>query len=173
MKNIVVADFDETLLPYDSENVYVYKQIRRGNIKILTWFLLRKLKIISYAKFVEYLQNEMSKKDLTAFVNKLYADIDQEVLNQVLSYKNEHSEMILLSASPHCYIEKVAEKINFKGYGSTYYDGKFRQLYDVNKAIFIQEKYPKTDYRYTFSISDSETDLTLLKLFEKYELIKK
>ena len=173
MKNIVVADFDDTLLPYDSERYYILNEIKKGNLKIIFYAILRKLRILNHTRFAECLYNEMKNKDLTLFVDKLFADINQDILQQVLSYKDENTELILLSASPSCYIKKIAERLHFKGIGSDYFDNLFIHLYADNKALFIQMNYPKSEYRYKFSISDSKSDLTLLRLFEEYELIEK
>ena len=173
MKNIIVADFDDTLLPYDSERYYIIHEIKKGNLKMIFFAILRKVRIINHTRFAEFLYKEMKNKDLSLFVDKLVSEINQQVLQQVLSYKDEDTEVILLSASPSCYINKVAKRLGFTGYGSDYYDGVFIHLYADNKAKFIQEKYPKTDYVYKFSISDSPTDLPLLALFDTYVLIPK
>jgi len=173
MKNIVVADFDDTLLPYDSERYYILTEIKKGNPKIIFYAILRKLRILNHERFAECLYNEMKNKDLSLFVDKLFADINQDIVHEVLSYKEASTELILLSASPSCYIKPIAERLNFIGYGSGYFEGTFSHLYADNKALFIQKNYPKTEYRYKFSISDSETDLRLLRLFDTYQLIPK
>lgn len=173
MKNIIVADFDDTLLPYDSERYYIINEIKKGNLKMMVYELLRKVRIVNHTRFAECLFNEMKNKDLTLFVDKLVSEINQQVLHQVLSYKDEDTEVILLSASPACYIQPVAERLGLSGYGSDYFNGVFIHLYADNKAKFMQEKYPKTEYVYKFSISDSPTDLRLLTLFDEYVLIPK
>ena len=170
----MVIDFDKTLLPYDSLRYYVLSRVKLGDLRILCYAILRKIRILSKTHFSYLIGNHFSTTaNLAEFVNKIYKDIDTKIINQVSAYADNDTEIILLSASPAVYIEEVARKIGFVGYGSHLVNGKYFHLCGENKLKFILEKYPVEDYKYIYSISDSEMDLPFLNLFEKYELLRK
>ncbi|MDR3704398.1 MAG: HAD family hydrolase [Paludibacteraceae bacterium] len=173
MKKIVVVDFDKTLLPYDSLRYYVLSRVKIGDLRMLCYIFLRKMRFLTKKHFSYLISKHFSNTgDVTEFVNKICQDIDIRILSKVSTYAdNNDTEIILLSASPAVYIEEVARKIGFVGYGSHYINGKYFYLCGENKLKFILEKYPVEKYRYIYSISDSETDLPLLSLFEKYDLL--
>jgi phosphoserine phosphatase len=174
MKKIVVVDFDKTLLPYDSLRYYVLSRVTIGDLRMLSYVFLRKMRLLTKKNFSYLISKHFLKaKDITQFVNRIYQDIDTLILNKVLAYVDNETEIILLSASPSVYIEAVAQKIGFVGYGSHLVNGEYLHLCGENKLKFILEKYPTEKYRYVYSISDSEADLPLLNLFEKHELLKK
>ena len=46
-------------------------------------------------------------------------------------------------------------------------------MYGENKEKFIKREYPMDKYIYNYAISDSISDLSLLRLFDNYDLLIK
>lgn len=171
MKKLVVVDFDKTLLPYDSLRYYVLLRIKRGDVAVLCYAFFRKIRVLSKKRFSCLIDKHFSENSVAGLVEKFSLDIDKDVLSRILNYVDDDTQIVLLSASPTIYVEKIALKLGFIGYGSYYCDGEYFYLHGTNKQKFILEKYKKEEYRYVYSIADNKSDLPLLWLFEKYDLI--
>lgn len=168
-KKINVIDLDKTLLKIDSLR---YMLLWRLSIKMLWPIVLRLLKLTSKAQFCAavvdrietvYFRND---KELEAFLASIIQYIDQSVLKFVEDNTDESTMNIILSASPDYYVAKLASSLNMIGHGSKYKDGKFLHCYAENKVDFLLSQYPETEFIYNMSISDSFTDINLLKKFQ-------
>jgi hypothetical protein len=177
MKKINVIDLDKTLIPYDSFRYYVMEKIRSGNIKILIFSVLRKLRLLSASEFKRkvILQTSLliNNKDLEQISLKILNSINSEVYDIIIENTDNETINILCSASPDAYVKKVAEHFNWIGYGSYFNGIDFCHMWGENKLRFIESNYPSNKYIYNFAISDSEIDLQLLKTFNKYKLLKR
>jgi len=176
MKKINVIDLDETLIPFDSFRFFVIEKIKSVDIKIIYLTLLRKLRLLSASGYKKKVILNTKLTDNSKEVDKIVSTILQSINNDVMEIIKNNSDNettnILCSASPDIYVKKVAEYFGWKGFGS-YIDGKnFYYMYGENKLEFIQNNYPSIKYIYNFAISDSESDLKLLKKFKEYKLVK-
>ena len=175
MKKINVIDLDKTLIPYDSFRSYVVEKIKSGNIKVLLFSLLRKLRLLSASEFKRkvILQTSLliNNKDIEHISLKILNSINSEVYDIIIENTDNETINILCSASPDVYVKKVAEHFGWIGLGSFFNDKKFYHMWGKNKIKFIKEKYPSNEYIYNFAISDSQSDLQLLMQFKKYEII--
>jgi phosphoserine phosphatase len=178
-KRINVIDLDNTLIPFDSFRKLVFKEIFKCNVKII---------IISFLRFLRLISDDNFKKDIIDIldkrpsISKLYANF-AEVIFKKINYDvlslietnttKDRAINILCSASPNEYVQIIANRLGWVGSGSGYYDSKFINMYGENKKIFIKKKYPSDKYIYNFSISDSKSDLDLLKMFDNYMLFEK
>lgn len=176
MKKINVIDLDKTLIPYDSFRYYVVEKIKSGNIKILIFSVLRKLRLLSLSEFKRrvVLQTNFfnNSKDIDKISSNILNSINSEVIDIVKDNTDKDTINVLCSASPDIYVKKVAEQFGWVGFGSFFNKEEFYHMWGENKLRFIESNYPSNKYIYNFAISDSESDLKLLKQFKKYELVK-
>jgi len=104
---------------------------------------------------------------LDNYANTIYKDIDNRVLNNVLSKTDKDTHNILISASPHLYVKRIIELLEWKGSGSYFEEGKFINLYSQEKVNWLSNNYPSSKFKYYFAISNCHSDDYLLNLFEK------
>lgn len=172
MKKINVIDLDKTLIPYDSFEKLVKKEIRHFNLIAIYLTILRVLRFIPPGNYKEKITNLMRKKyGKTYFVNfakNLYNDIDSLVLEEVHKESDYNTINVIISASPDLYVNYLVEEMNWVGLGS-YFDEnkKFIHLHGIGKIIWLKENFPVEDFQYNLAISDSSSDDELLKLFKK------
>ncbi len=171
-KNINIIDFDETLIPYDSFRFLIKEELIKLDLFVIWFTFLRVARLISMKKYkkhlVKYLQKKHKTEYFKRFADKLFLDINKEVLNLIAEETEENTINILVSASPNLFVKYVIKKLNWEGKGS-YFDreGIFIHLYNKNKISWLKENYKLEDYNYNFAISDSSTDDELLSLFNK------
>ena len=173
-KEINVVDLDRTLIPFDS--VRRLTILNLYDIRILKLVAKRVLRQIDKMKFKKYVMAVLYKKKwgekrIYEFVDYLYKNIDQNIFQNIQRNASRQTIIILLSASPDVYVSLLATKIGWIGYGSVLESGI--EMYGINKLMFLNKKYPDASYVYKFSISDSISDLPLLKQFEKWELVSR
>lgn len=172
-----VIDLDNTLIPFDSFRLLLIKQIKNFNIRVSFFTALRLLRIISQPAYkrliVDFIKNEKYNSLINSFANDLVKSIDNALMGTVQKHTDSYTINVLCSASPGIYVEPLADQLGWVGYGSNYYKGKFIHLYGENKISFITKKYPKQEFHYNFAVSDSKSDLELLKMFDAYLLVSK
>lgn len=176
MISLYVFDFDKTLIPYDSFRRYVLYWLKYMPIVLLKLLILRKLKILDSGKFKNRIIQSVSKHPKfqsknQKFIEKVIPDVNKELINNNIEKDISEKLIFILSASPDIYIKGVVDAIGLKGKGSFSFNNQFIHLYGSEKVKFIKENYPRENYRYVYSISDSSSDLELLTLFESYDLI--
>jgi len=176
---INVIDLDNTLIPFDSFQKLVLNYVIKCNCKITIITFLRFVRLIKASYFKEKIINILEKENAISemykdFAEKVLININEDILKIVEAHSKDDDVInILCSASPKGYVQIIAEKLGWIGYGSGYYNGKFINMYGKNKEKFIKERYPIDRYKYNFAISDSESDINLLKLFGNYKLLKR
>lgn len=177
-KRINVIDLDNTLIPFDSFRKLVFQQILKCNVKIIIISFLRFSRLITADNFkkniIDVLETRPSAtKIYTNFAEIILKDFNYGVFSLVkTNSKKDETINILCSASPDKYIQIVANKLGWVGFGSGYYESNFINMHGENKEKFIRKKYPTDKYIYNFAISDSKSDLGLLKLFDNYKWLK-
>jgi phosphoserine phosphatase len=175
MKSINVIDLDKTLIPFDSFRYLVVDEMKAFNIKVILLVAVRKLKLIKAKTFKNHLIKTL-KLDTNTKLNRKMVDlinssIDREILEEINQESDDNTINILCSASADSYVKDVAKHLGWEGYGSFTNEGNFYHMYGENKLKFIEENFPKSNYNYNFAISDSSSDLDLLKIFKKHRLI--
>ncbi|PID94134.1 MAG: hypothetical protein CSA95_04345 [Bacteroidetes bacterium] len=176
-KGLIVVDLDKTLLDFDSFRYLTLQNI--WNYKILYYTFLRKLRFLSAYDFKEkvmsFILKNKGEKYFEGFVDNLVNSIDKKVYNHVLNYQSEGDEILLLSASPKYYVDKIARNIKWASYGSTFKEidknMENLHLYGDEKVNYLTKNYLSETYQYKYAISDSLSDMKLLTLFEKYTLL--
>ena len=172
MKELNVIDFDKTLIPVDSFRLFVIHGIKKYYVGFILLSLLRSCRIISSSSFknrIIKLSDCIDRNELYIFIDNIMELINPSVLKKINSYTNSNTINILCSASPDFYISPIAEKLNMIGKGSYItFDNKFYHMYGINKVKFLLSQFPQSDYTYKFAISDSESDLELLSMFEDH-----
>lgn len=175
MKSINVIDLDKTLIPFDSFRYLVMSEMKSLNLKIIFLVIIRKIKFIKAKTFKKYvikaLKLNINSKLNSAMVNLIMSSIDKKILEKIQYESDNNTINILCSASADSYVSEVAKHLGWKGYGSHTNEKVFYHMYGINKLKFIESIFPKSEYQYNFAISDSSSDLELLKKFKKYDLI--
>lgn len=172
MKNLIVIDLDKTLIPFDSFKKYLFGWVRHFPLKIPLLLLERKLRITKQYQFKTKILNTVSTHPKFSILNREIAEfiidnLSNEILNRVKEKSNEHSELLLLSASPNIYISLVGDYLGWNAKGSFFNSkGEFIHLYGSNKVEYVKRNFPKSDYSYYYAISDSDSDNDLLNLFK-------
>ena len=176
MKEINVIDLDKTLIPYDSFRLFVIGRIKSIDVKIMFLTLLRKLRFLSASKYKEkiILTTNLTdnSKEVDKIVSMILKSINKDILELIENNSNNETFNISCSASPDIYVKIIAEHFGWKGFGSYIEQENFYHMWGEKKLKFIYNNYPPNEYIYNFAISDSESDLQLLKQFKKYELKK-
>lgn len=176
MKKINVIDLDKTLIPFDS-----YAKLIKKNLFSMLFFsifliiILRLLKIISQKEFSKRAYTLCLKapnKNIKSLIEEICDSIDKEVLDEINKNTTSETINILCSASPDFYVKEIAEKLGWIGYGSSMINNQYEHLYGEGKVTKIKSDFPPLQFKYNYSISDSKSDLELLKLFDKYTLIE-
>ena len=171
-KKINVIDLDKTLIPYDSFRLLIKNELYNLDFYVLRLSLFRVLRIILPDKFKHKIVNHLSIKYDDVFfknyVDRIFIDIDQEVMTLIEKEIDDNTINVLLSASPHLFVTYFIQKLEWVGSGS-YIDneGKFIHLYGQEKVNWLLDTYKKDSFIYNFAISDSPSDNQLLSLFKK------
>jgi len=175
MKKINVIDLDNTLIPYDSFRVFVINKIRSGNISVIFYTILRKIRFLSLAEYKRRVILSSGflndSKTIDKIVDRILQSINPRIMKVAKENTDDNTLNILCSASPDVYVKKVAQQLNWIGYGSYFKNKYFIHLWGHNKLTFIKSNYPVTDYIYNFAISDSKRDLELIKQFKFWLLL--
>ncbi len=176
MNSINVIDLDKTLIPFDSFRYLVIDELKSLNLKITLLVIVRKLRLIDASKFkkyvIEVLKLDSNSKPNSKLVDLIISSIDKKILEKIENRSSATTINILCSASANSYVKEVAKRLGWVGYGSyTDENNLFYHMYGANKLKFIESKFPNSKYSYNFAISDSKSDLEMLKRFESYEIV--
>ena len=180
MKELNVIDLDKTLISYDSFKKYVIFFLKNKNctLKILLLIILRKIRLLSLASFKRKIieiarMDERYDEKMKIFSDDLYLEIDDSIKETIRNYTNNNTINVLCTASPEDYVKKLAMKMDWLYLCTTLHDDDFVHMYGEQKVVSIKSKFPKSKYNYNYAISDSNSDLGLLKLFNYFELLTK
>jgi phosphoserine phosphatase len=178
MTSLNVIDLDNTLVPYDTLFKYVILKIKTGDLRILIFTLLRKLRIINKSKYSQIVFRSVAHCDkhfLDHFIREQYNNVDVKVINIIRNHSlpAQNTINVVCSASPSNYVKPIAELLGFTGIGSEYINGIYTHMYGGQKKNTIFHRYPKSEFIYNFAISDSKSDLDMLLCFNEYQLYSK
>ncbi len=168
-RKINVIDLDRTLITVDS---FRYLILRNINIKLIILCFLRIFRILSADEFASKATRALKAvlKDsvrMEKIVNFLKSKVNNEVLELIRSKTDEKTLNIIISSSPEVYVKKFAQELGFEGIGSKFENEKFFRCYGSNKLQALGNLYPEGIFEYNLAISDSESDLSLLKRFKE------
>jgi len=176
MTKINVIDLDNTLINFDSFRRYVLNFFQDGDLFLALLILQRKIKVLSNSEFKSRVTLRCRTKSnynefLTSFSEYILQNINNGILSKVTLMSDENTINILSSASPSDYVTLVAKKLGWESMSTLVKNKSINHNYGKQKIINLLKAYPKEEYIYNFAISDSKSDIELLKLFNKYELI--
>ena len=181
-KKINVIDLDKTLLPYNSFTRFVLYFIRNWRLFFPILFLsfLRIIGLLSRSsfkkRFLLLIRKSLNyEKNLKDFSLMLYKDIKKNVMQFIQKNSDENTINILCTSSPEDYAIYLSKKIGWICLSSSLDNcsGFFNHLYGPNKITVLTQCFNPDLYFYNIAISDSKTDLNLLRLFDKAFIIKK
>lgn len=178
-ENLIVVDFDKTLIPFDSFRKFILLWFKKYPLSISLLLLLRKIKILNAEKFKRLLIQRAIKDQKfgiknEAFSNSLLQKINKEVLLKIKSEQKQDTTILLLSASPDLYIEQVGNKLGFKAKGSYFDSNKnFIHLFGSLKIDYLKKHYPREKFNYLYAISDSDSDIKMMNMFITSDLLSK
>lgn len=176
MKDLIVLDFDKTLIPYDSFRSYIFLWLKKYPFYIGMLLVFKKIRLLSSMELKKSLLKKISKNSdyheiNTLFSLKLVSDIRHEILQEIKDKQTPGAYVLLLSASPDSYIKLVGEHLGFSAAGSHFVNEDFQHLHGAGKIYFLKKHYPVTEFNYLYSISDSVSDIKLLEMFQNSRLI--
>lgn len=171
-RNVNAIDLDKTLIPFDSFRRLLLNEIQRGDFRILSFVILRQLRLISGRRLkkicVDHLKRNRKKVFFENYACTLIKEINQDVKAIIDKETNQNTKNVLVSASPDLYVSILVIKLGWEGCGSKFSEsGEFIHLFGEGKIDYFQENYPPSTFHYNFAISDSSSDDQLLSLFEK------
>ena len=176
MIKLFVLDFDKTLIPYDSWNMFIRMLFKKHPLKIGFILLLRKVKLINRKelkrKVTDFVERRMQLEELSQnFIQQVSKDVK---LPSCLFADEGEKEIIVLSASPMIYMRHLGTylKCQCEIVGSDYINGEYVEMCGEQKRKYLENHYHFDRYMYEYALSDSESDMIWMKLFNKYELKK-
>lgn len=179
MIKINAIDLDKTLIPFDSYRTLILTYLHRKyylNI-VAIHVLFRKLRLTKNGTF-KYNTLGLLRKDRTyehmvqEIAEMIMLSLRPEVMEAVDNETDPHTANVIVSASPEDYVRVVARKLGWSFIASRIADNEFVHCYGQNKIELLQKYYPRDKYLYNFAISDSDSDLEMLKMFEKHQLLQ-
>ncbi|MEG8947225.1 haloacid dehalogenase-like hydrolase [Rosettibacter firmus] len=176
MKKINVIDLDNTLIKFDSFKIFTIKFLKKGDFLLGFLILLRKIRILTLEEFKRKVILRCRKKRnynkfIREFADYIMENINQEIFLKINLISDENTINILASASPSDYVNLVAEKLGWESISTLVTVEKFFHNYGEKKVLNLLREYPREKFFYNYAISDSISDLELLKLFNNYELV--
>lgn len=170
--NINVIDLDETLLPYDSFRLLIKNELFKFDFYVIKLTLKRVLRLILNSEFklkiVLYLQKKYDEDFFKSYADKIFTDINVDVMTLIENENDNGTVNVLLSASPNIFVGHFIHKLGWVGTGSFIdNEGKFIHLHGKEKVKYLMRTFEPENYNYNFAISDSESDDDLLALFKK------
>lgn len=179
-QKINVIDLDNTLLPYDSfrRYIYIFLKIPQTFFHILFLLILRKVGIIK----LFYFKKSVIKKArcvknyniiMKNFAEKLYNDINSSVFTQIQHYTDKQTKVVLCTASIEDYVRFLSNLLGWEFVCSRFdlRGENFIHVHGNEKIITLEKLYSSQRYDYNFAVSDSDSDLELLKKFRYYTLL--
>jgi phosphoserine phosphatase len=175
VKKLVVVDLDKTLISKDSFRLLVQDNL---SLTIGFWLCARVLGMVSRSFFAAKVQSLLAltlsdRQYLEDFLGRIGGLIDPRVTKLIDDAAPKEAQILILSASPHAYVQPFAQRLGFVGEGSRFDQSGYLHLYGQAKRDFVIRNYPSDQYELCLSVSDSESDLPLLSLFQRAYLYKK
>lgn len=172
MTELYAYDFDGTLIQYDSLNRFLRLLVRKLPIQIGWILLLRVLRIMSAIEMKKRV-NRLVMRDESLLV--FAQDFARRVVNEVKWGRKCPSSAlcVIISASPICYMQYVGALLGVELVASgENVCGSFVNMYGEEKLLYLEAKYPTSEYIWRYAASDSTSDLCWMEKFDEYEIIK-
>ncbi|MGE5425223.1 MAG: HAD family hydrolase [Syntrophothermus sp.] len=176
MKDLIVLDFDKTLIPFDSFRKYLLIWLKHFPFFISGLIISRKLRTLSLKEMKESLiikirNHKNFNRINVSFAKYLVAKINYNLLEEIKKKGGPDTVFLLISASPDEYISLLSEDLGFVAKGSYFDKGFYFHLYKKEKIEFLKNNFPRDEFHYLYAISDSETDREMLGMFQDYSLL--
>lgn len=162
-------DLDKTLIPYDSFNRFL-KELLCINPFFVGWILFLRLLRVYSATAMKQRINDLVESDEKhmQFAQKFAKQVALDVRwPRILQ-----GTTLILSASPICYIQYLADELHCEVAASKRIGGHFINMYAEEKLKYLQSYYPVTKYEWYYAASDCESDLCWMTKFKEFEIIK-
>jgi len=174
MTRLYVLDFDKTLIPYDSWNLFLHAIFRKKTIRVGFFLVLRKIGLINRLELKRIVSCYVSKhKQMEVFSEAFAQTLSNDIEFPPYLFENKYEKkVVIMSASPMCYLRYLDKYMDCQCevVGSDFYNGRYIELYGEQKLNYIKTHYPLNQYKYAYALSDSYSDMIWMKEFEKYEL---
>lgn len=176
MKKLVVFDFDKTLIDHDSFKALIKKNllINPYLIKLICLRFFNKISRKEFAKSShQKIESVLSDNVyVSKFIKSTLRSVNKDVYRKFKDLKQEEVYILLLSASPNEYISEIGKILGFdSALGSFFEEEKYIHMYGNEKLTYLKSNYPKMHWDWFYAISDSHSDVLLLKSFKKFDLI--
>lgn len=176
VKKLVVFDLDLTLLSIDSTR-YLYQNLTFRHPVLIALAVARRLGVLSRQDFAERAHKAAipQLKDaqfVSDHIDECLRNVVHEQQLKASAYRAGGAFALLLSSAPCEYVSLLAGFLGFDcGVGSHWISNEYVHMFGKNKIIFIEKNYPQATWSRSYAISDSDSDLALLALFESAELV--
>ena len=174
-KPLAIFDLDDTLVRGDSFRMLIMEQLPRRP-RLLLHAGLRALRLTDRARFAEAAHRALlpllrDSAFIEEMVGRLRERVQEPVLERVHERRRRGEMVVLISASPNEYVAPFARAMGFDaGHGSGWRNGHYVHLHGAGKLRHARDVYPPSHYEWRYAISDSESDLPLLRTCREYEL---
>lgn len=179
MRKINAVDLDKTLIPFDSFRYFVLAHLKEKSfltpVSLYTFF--RKMRLMGSVDFkhktlVQLRKDLQYKEKVSDLAGKVMAGIKPDIMEFVQRETDIETTNVLISASPADYVGLVAKELGWPWLASDIVNSEFIHCHGLKKIELLLLHYPKEKYEYNFAISDSPSDLPLLEMFRKYNLLE-
>jgi len=188
MKKIAVFDFDGTLIKQDSMILLFFKYFKPFSLsglihglRLLIDTIKFFLKLYSQKQYKQKFINSIIQSSKIKDIEKLGNDFSEYLLKKIYTdsiktirrFKKEGYELVLLSASPDFYLEKIKTILGFSSLICTktqYINGKIilkENCFGENKIKLFLDEYQtqNINWKDSYCFSDSISDYNLLSYF--------
>lgn len=178
-ENLIVVDFDKTLIPFDSFKRFIYLWMKEYPVSIFLIVTLQKIRILNAGNFKRLIIQRVTKNRNFTYINNdfsnaLFERINIDVQKKIKNELKQNTTVLLLSASPDIYVSNIGNKLGYKAKGSFFdLDQRFVHLFGSLKIEYLKKHYPRERFNYLYAISDSNSDIELLNMFIKSDLLNK
>jgi HAD superfamily phosphoserine phosphatase-like hydrolase len=175
MRDLCVFDLDGTLIAHDSFGQLV-KKYAFQRPSLLFAALARRSGMLSRGSFARIAHGRLLDRLDPAANKRIVPDILSCVIGarreRIAEWRGKGGHLVLLSASPHEYVEAVGLALGFdESFGSHWENGGYLHLHGSAKRRFIDLRFPAGEWRRTYAIADSESDEELLSCFDAVERV--
>jgi phosphoserine phosphatase len=180
MWKINAVDLDKTLIAFDSFRYFVLAHLKERSFltPVSLYTLFRKMRLMGSADFkhkalIQLRKDVQYKEKISDLAGKVISDIKPDIMQFIQHETDTETTNVLISASPADYVKLVAKELGWPWLASDIVSGEFIHCHGLKKKELVLLHYPSEKYDYNFAISDSSSDMPLLEMFRKYELVER